>query len=401
MEWLEAALAFAVIMIVLSIAVSVMTETLHRILRLREDGLSRMVTALYLQVVYPRLADRLKDGESAVDDFVTTVTSTRYRPWSDKRTRWPWLTWLLNGFARLVPGTVNAEKLKSLSTLEFVERFAETSAGRALIEVAEQRGTDFKKDFLKDLVSKYEDFGENSRDYFARRARLTSVIVSFVLAFALSINVIDLFQILLTDKGVRDTWIDKGEQAAAQWQRQAEELQALLVEKGSANQLSPEKASALIKANIQELEKATASLQEAGLPIGWERRPWAGGEWHSIDCGRGDAWSSKGCLDRAGLLVQWVLAVLFSGLLIGLGGPFWFEIYRKLGSLVGITRGVQSVTQQAKEPGKRLPSGAESGQTTDSTVMEVFDIASKGQAMALLAGRLPPGTDGGLEKGDR
>lgn len=401
MEWLEAAVAFAVIMIVLSTMVSVLTETFHRILRLREDGLTRMVTALYEQVVQPRLAGQLAHVGATANGFVAQVTSTRYRPWRTKQARWNWLTSLLNVLARFVPGTVNAEKLKSLSTLEFVERFAETPAGQALLQETKQRGDDFKRDFLKDLVSKYEAFGENASDYFARRVRLTSVLVSFVLAFALSISVVELFQTLLTDKGVRDAWVAKGEDVAAQWESQQAELQAFLAQTDSANKPTPEEAEALIKANVQELKNSTASLKESGLPIGWKHRPWASDEWNRASCGAGDSWSSDGCFDRAGRLFRWLLAVLLSGLLIGLGGPLWFDIYRKLGALTGIVRGFQSATQQAKEPGAKPLPGAAPAQTREDIVTDVFDTAAKGHAMGLPAGRSVLATDGSLDKGRR
>jgi len=46
MEWLEASLAFAVTMMVFSTMVSVIVESCHRLFRLREDGLRRIVEEL-------------------------------------------------------------------------------------------------------------------------------------------------------------------------------------------------------------------------------------------------------------------------------------------------------------------------------------------------------------------
>ncbi|MEJ2322223.1 MAG: hypothetical protein P8Z31_07760 [Gammaproteobacteria bacterium] len=389
MEWLEAALAFAVIMIALSTIVSVLTETFHRILRLREDGLTRMVRALYQQVVQPRLAVQLKPVKTNVDDFVAQVTSIRYRPWSEKQARWNWLTALLNRLARFVPGFVNAEKLKSLSTLEFVGRFAETPAGQALAKEAEQRGENFKQDFLKDLVSKYEDYGENTSDYFERRARLTSIVLSILLAISLNINVIELFQTLVTDKGVRDAWISKGEEVTAQWERQEEQLTAFLAQSDTNNnQQTLEKAEALINANLEELKNSTESLKKSGLPIGWEEWPWRSDEVKDADTR----------LEKASLILQWIFLWLFSGIMIGLGGPFWFNIYRKLGSLTGITREFQSPIHQQGEPGVTSSTGEAAARTTQ-IVTDVFDTASKGHAMALEAGRSLLATDGRLDKG--
>ena len=80
MEWLETGLAFAVTMIVFSTMVSVIVETGHRILRIREKGLQRLMATLYEDVIWPRLSNQLGQKKATVKDFVTGMTSTRFLP---------------------------------------------------------------------------------------------------------------------------------------------------------------------------------------------------------------------------------------------------------------------------------------------------------------------------------
>ena len=56
MHWLNAALAFAITMLILSMVVSTLVETLHRFLRLRADGLRIMLGKLFDDVVAPHFA---------------------------------------------------------------------------------------------------------------------------------------------------------------------------------------------------------------------------------------------------------------------------------------------------------------------------------------------------------
>ena len=74
-------------------------------------------------------------------------------------------------------------------------------------------------------------------------------------------------------------------------------------------------------------------LQRDGLPIGWGYRPHcllfeagAGG-----GC-RGDQQPSPGPLSLAGS----ILALLGTGVLIGLGAPFWFDLARRLAEFRGL-----------------------------------------------------------------
>ena len=46
-------------------------------------------------------------------------------------------------------------------------------------------------------------------------------------------------------------------------------------------------------------------------------------------------------LDKTPLaFIKWIVTVLISGLLIGLGGPFWFDMYTRLAKVLGLAKAV-------------------------------------------------------------
>ena len=55
MTWLNAALAFAITMLILSMVTSVFVETIHRFIGLREKGLKLLVGHVYDWVIAPYL----------------------------------------------------------------------------------------------------------------------------------------------------------------------------------------------------------------------------------------------------------------------------------------------------------------------------------------------------------
>lgn len=105
MEWLEASLAFIITMMMLSTIASMVVETLHRCLRMRERGLEQTLDALFEKVIWPKVA-RAKDtlGDGTIKNlwhrnFVTTMTGNEF-PKARERPEhwylvWHWLKWVV------------------------------------------------------------------------------------------------------------------------------------------------------------------------------------------------------------------------------------------------------------------------------------------------------------------
>ena len=71
-------------------------------------------------------------------------------------------------------------------------------------------------------------------------------------------------------------------------------------------------------------------------------------------------------------LLERMVLVIFSGLLVGLGGPFWFDTFRKLSSIAGVVRALPPATTEMK------PEDA----VSTMTPLQVFQKALKVQLLA-------------------
>lgn len=345
MLWIEASLAFAITMMIFSTIVSVVVETAHRIFRVREKGLQHLMQHMYSQIIEPRLFTKPPSNGAAI--FQAHMTRARFLPAKK--------SWLL-GINRII----NAEHLTSLSTAEFIERLAETPAGKKLIQLAEREGSDYLKLFLEDLVNKYEDFGESASEYFKRKAGLYSIITAMALAFALNVNAVHLFQTFLVDKDLRSSLIDQGQQVATFLEQQQEKLETEL---SQSNQDSTPDNLQQIQSNVIQAKDLVADIESAGVPIGWHSAPWQSSQWQQADTAR-YPW-----LQQTKLILVWLACLLFSGILIGLGGPFWFDTYKKISVLAGLSKNFQSEVQNAKATVQKF--------TNKVNLVEIFEKAVK------------------------
>ena len=286
MLWIEAALAFALTMTILSTVASVIIETGHRLGRTRERGLRQIVERLHQDV----LAPLLPDGRHTDTAFVKNLTrSCFYSP-------------------DLVPPldkVINAPALTALQEKDFVRRLASSSEGQELY-TRHHADREALRSLLQHITTRFNEIGQDASDYFKRRASLYSLAIGLLLAFSLNINTPHLFQTFLASKDARVTLSEQAKALESWMQNHA----------GKPDQEN---------AGLEELKPLLLDIERNALPIGWHTAPWNQHQWqtnsHTLE------------------LLKWVLSLSLSGLLIGLGGPFWFDTYRKLGALAGLHSG--------------------------------------------------------------
>jgi|GEM_PF-4730475 len=318
MIWLEAAMAFCVVMMVLSTMVTVLVESFyHRLFKLRQRGMRQLVAALYTDVIAPRL--QLENRSAA--SFSKKITTLKYMPFDKQLTGFS--GWFRKHWHRVIVG----REVQSLTALEFIARFADTEAGRELAAKARQLGDaiapQYLSDFLDDVSEKFADYGNSTREYFAKRAQMVSVLLSIVLVLVLNLNVVDVFNTVLRDDKVRQQLLAQSELVSLTMQQQQlavdAAVQQLATKPEASDQLtteappnlSPEKSVAELQASMQQ---SLDLLQNAAIPMG---APWP---------------------QQFPELLERMALVIFSGLLVGLGGPFWFDTFRKLSSIAGVIR---------------------------------------------------------------
>ena len=353
MEWLEAALAFAVVMMVFSTIVAVIVESAHMVFRLREKGLRRFMEVVHKDIVSPRFS-RLTVSTS-IESFVEIMTRSRFRPTDENA----------SALRKLVSRIVNAKELKNLSTPHFLERLTELPEGQYLVANIGELGRQNVDAFVKDLARKYEEWGASATDYFARRAKLVSVIIAVVLAFVLNINALHLFETLLIDKGLHNALLERGDETAQQLEQRRAQFDGLPA------QMSPERSKAQTLAqSISEIREHNAELRSGSIPFGWEHAPW-----------KAAAWPLTKWHESAWLLVQWGSAVLLTGLLIGLGGPFWFDTFRKLSALTGMARTIREPPRKASD--KENQDGDTAQPEDQSDYLKLMETAARSRRVML------------------
>ena len=326
MIWLEAAMAFCVVMMVLSTMVTVLVESFyHRLFKLRQRGMRQLVAALYTDVLAPRL--QLDARVSVV--FSNKIIALRYMPF-DKQ-----LTGLSGWFRKHWHRVIVGREVQSLTALEFIARFADTDAGRELAAKAQQLGaaaaSQYLADFLDDVAEKFAEYGNSTREYFAKRAQMVSVLLSIALILVMNLNVVDVFSTVLRDDKVRQQLLAQSELVSLTMQQQQQAANVAIKqtaattpdETASPPDLQPEKSVTELQTSLQQ---SLDLLQNAAIPMG---APWP---------------------QQFPELLERMALVIFSGLLVGLGGPFWFDTFRKLSSIAGVVRALPQATVEVQPP---------------------------------------------------
>lgn len=375
MAWLEASLAFIITMMILSTIASIVVETLHRILRLREKGLEQTLDALFEKVIWPKVVHTVTTnnpvspgGDEALknrwrQNLITAMTGTQVaEPKESPRhwySVWPWLKWSVDIFLGKL---TNAKKRRGITTLEMVERLAETEVGQHIsqrsLTLADDAADRFKNTIVVGISDKFEDFSEEARDLFSRRAKLLSVAIGFVLAFGLNVNAPELFKSYLRDPVVRNMVIAQGEAVADKFRVAETEMQRDPTKEASLNE---------VKAAVDKIAVSIDDLTAQSIPISPAKSPLFNDKIYT----------------KTELLI-WFLSVALGGFLIGLGGPFWFDSFRKVSALTSLAR-------QFTSPAKQNPSAIQTqenggfmvmGQSnTEETVVTIFKRAERSQAL--------------------
>ena len=311
MQSLDAALAFAITMLILAMVVTTLVETLHRLFGLREKGLAILLGNFYDRILFSRSGGVLREPYDR-RAFIEMMTINRGPVGQAPMTRAraalnrhlnvdavsedrKFLNWIWSG-----------RRLGSLSLTAFMERLGGSEYGAQLVTQAGAAGEKGIEWVLKDVAQKFDAFGAEASEYFESRARLLSVIVGFVLAFAINVNAIALFETFMKRPDVRQAVIARGENVTKGYENLQKQVDTL---NASAQATTSEDARASVQRAADEAAAAVESLQSIGVPIGWTT--------DSI---------AEFRRSRALTLVGLVLG----GLLIGLGGPFWYKAVQTL-----------------------------------------------------------------------
>ncbi len=299
MEILEIVLALAVSMLLFSTMASMVVEIVHRTIRIRKKGLHKMLTSFYENEVKQDMSNLMNKG-SAVED---------------------------------VTAFINKITLKSgdstVTTMEFIRRFAETDIGRSI-----GRRADKDVDVLIDeAAERYEEYGTQASQLFRKYSALINVIVSVLLAFALNINIINIYNAMQKNETLTQELALHAEQAMTVYELRAAQDTSQAYESQEA-----------LKNDIKELKDTVRETQKIGLPIGWNNGLIFGDNITSAN------------------VALWIFSTLMTGLLIGLGGPFWYDVVKRL---TPITRLAGAMMRPSARKGEGQKDSNDSGAKED------------------------------------
>ena len=307
MQSLDAALAFAITMLILAMVVTTLVETLHRLLGLREKGLAILLGNFYDRILFSRSGGVLR-AEDDRRTFIEMMTINRGPVGKAPMTALQrnltvdaqsedrkFLNWIWGG-----------RRLGSLSLTAFMERLGGSDYGAQLVTQASTAGDKGVEWVLKDVAQKFDAFGVEASEYFESRARLLSVVVGFVLAFAINVNAIVLFETFMKRPDIRDAVIARGQTVTQSYENLQKQADALNT---SAQAATTEEARASLQRAADQASAAVRDLQSAGVPIGW---------------------NAQSVAEFRQSQLMSLLGILLGGLLIGLGGPFWYKAVQTL-----------------------------------------------------------------------
>lgn len=335
MEILESAMAFAVVMIILSTITTGITELMLRLIGTRERTLKRSMNALCRKVLLPRLKDRLVKENRPLGSHTSSETQLASQ-FADEMTSNPVIEksldsrrWQVRYLLSILPAG-DASKVSELTPLAFAERLARTEVGRAIYAEGKEQ-VDL---LITDFVRSFERFGKAATEVYRKKAQIWSTCIGIILALAVNIDAGRLFSALMDNPDIRAGLIEEAEEAYQANQAAEQRLRA--VENQLAQQgLDSEQAEAEIRILREELGEAIDRVTSGqdkrltGLPIGHVYYPYCSSDGREIP-------RDKACqetlsdYDRLLEFLQWFLLCVISGILIGLGGPFWFGVFNSL-----------------------------------------------------------------------
>ena len=393
MQILSAALAFAITMLILSLVTNVLVETFHRLLRMRSVGLKLMLGHLFDRVIAPLLSgpdsavsaqqraefidmmtvNRAPTGTAFRGDISRTSDGQATGEGDEGFFRWPW----------------NGRRLDKLS----VEGFMARLGGSGFSDEIRAAGTGSVAGLdlvLADIGQKFADFGNEASLFFQQRARFTAVVISVLVAWFVYVHPYDIFSTFMRDPKVTAaviemqdatmTEFEENEKALAASQNahaKAEEAQATAGGDAASEDKLVEDAAKEVTAAKEKLLDSVASLQRAGVPIGWTKS--------RLDNAGFCEWSPFVRLDLpypcTGAGFTTAIWLILGGFLVGLGGPFWFDLVKSLSSIRSVLGAGGAKAGDPAPPGQN-----DTSSSALKSAIDHFKVSAAGRDAVMGAG---------------
>ncbi|MDJ0884226.1 MAG: hypothetical protein QNJ48_08685 [Desulfobacterales bacterium] len=394
MQLLDATLAFALTLAALATVATTILEAVLRIARMRKKNLIEVMKLLNNELGKSSLRlspdERWRFFSQVIANPVVVAKSSLRIDWKEsEEENEKILASFLSSFGKHQDRKGTYEKV----SLEYVLRcLAESdSVKRAAIEAGDKLKTELNR-----IARKYEELGSAVSAGYKQNAQKWSIVIGILLALAANVDGLRIFEAYWKNPKLAAAIIEKHEDFMTKDQEVQDSmnaLEALYFDESQkraeieAAKNDPTRVSeiaalekrlqeiqkeitatskmAAIKNTIQDAQNQVSDLRTLGVPIGWDYYPncpygKAAIEWlnSSPECRdipetkRGLKWDLIGSCpintiwnDFYGFLV-WLLKVIITGMLIGLGAPFWFDVAKRLSR---IRRGLKNPNASSED----------------------------------------------------
>ncbi|TQF70181.1 hypothetical protein [Pseudoalteromonas luteoviolacea] len=269
MEIFSVIIAVSLTMFLFSSLSSMLVELINRKLNTRSKQLNDMLHTFYTEELKPYTTS--DEPADAADKFVRHV---------DKK-----------------------DSKERITTNEFMRSLAKTDTGYQIFESIENNA----QYFIEDIAYRFEEIGERYSEYYRLHARKVNILVSVFLAFAMNINLITIVHSLQYNNDASKALVEKA---------------ATLVH---AQPNTP---------SSTELQSVLTEINSLNIPYGWPKQPFINNDAMPLDIGAyalAFRDSIAMGIDQFGLgWLIWIVTTLITGMLIGLGSPFWFDVLKRL-----------------------------------------------------------------------
>jgi hypothetical protein len=329
MKLLDACLALALTLALFASAVTVLVELFQRAVLHRVKDLRNMLGLAFDRSLATALGVNAEETAALRMHFIDAVSTRR-------GTR-ELVSAGAGLLAKAFPGRLSA--VSRIDVDDLLHRLGRDDTFRQRFSTLD---VSVLKPALERLVAQFERLEADASALFAARAQRLSFVCGVLLALTVNVDAIRIVNHYVGDP--------------AGTARTIAQLAAVAPGTAQAKNTSvPADEEAQIVAVITELQ----GLSQVGIPVGASFFPYCTppGQ-HQIDpactglATDGNAWQQIGAnlSDHGIQLALWLLSVVVTGLLIGLGGPFWFDIASALSQVRNLLGSVGGKSRETPTP---------------------------------------------------
>jgi hypothetical protein len=267
----------------------------------------------------------------------------------------------------------NTGQFDRLDLKTFLQQLAHTPVGDELATLTARTDAATANEALAarldQVAAQFERFANGATELFKRRSGIYAALTGIGMAAFMNVDGFTVVQRLFADQQLAEAVIVTYDRTRLEQLIQAQE-------KEGGGQVA--------------LPVAQAELERQGLPIGGQYFPYcrassdgnfADPRCKAVTLSMEPTWHAKvGAVMKVPQFWSWLLSILVTGALIGLGAPFWFDIYKKVAAL-GLP-GMSEAARKAISPAASSAQGDERRQGESSPAGPAAPVRPSPEEMA-------------------